>query len=41
MRSNLERRVGGRRILAMTDLLTLYFDSIGLAAARIAVLAFN
>jgi len=41
MRSNLERSVGGSLIFLMTEYLGLYFDWIGLAAAKTAVLAFN
>lgn len=41
IRSNLESRVGGNLIFSTTDLCGLYLDSIGLAAAKIAVLAFK
>ncbi len=41
MRSNLERRVGGSRMFLMTENLGLYLEWIGLAAARIAVLALS
>lgn len=41
MRSNLERRVGGSLIFSTTDNLGSYFDFTGLAAARMAVLAFR
>jgi len=41
MRSNLEIREGGKAILSITDLLRSYFDPIGFAAAKIAVLEFN
>ena len=41
IKSNLERRVGGSRILAITDFFTSYLEPTGLAAARIAVLALS
>ena len=41
IKSNRERRVGARLIFSTTVLFLLYFDSTGLAAARMAVLVFN
>ena len=41
MRSNLERSVGGSLMFSTTESLGSYFELIGLAAARIAVLAFK
>lgn len=41
MRSKREMREGFKFMFAITDFLGSYFDSIGLAAARIDVLAFS
>ena len=41
MRSNLERRVGGNLIFSTTDIFGSYLELTGLAAAKIAVLAFK
>jgi hypothetical protein len=41
MRSNLDNSVGGRLTFSTTDILVLYFDCLGFAAARIAVRAFR
>ena len=40
-KSNLEIKEAGKLILSITDFLASYFDRIGLAAAKIDVLAFN
>ena len=41
MRSNLVRRAGFKLMFYTTDFLGLYFEFIGLAAAKIDVLEFN